>query len=195
MSGKGKGLSDFYADGPVGSSFKGIYPALAMIHYRVSYENPLTFYLQIELTLDVAADAQAPLLEPLDRVLHTVGCQLLVGENASASEGPFGFRTVVKNERTEVTAIWPGSPAAAALTVDDEIVAVNGRRVDMNLQILLSTDATAYEVSVFRQNRLLTVTLAATPGVSFGQRYAIDKLETADAAQQRGYQQWLGWEF
>ena len=32
-----------------------------MIHYRVSYENPLTFYLQIELTLDVAADAQAPL--------------------------------------------------------------------------------------------------------------------------------------
>ena len=32
-----------------------------MIHYRVSYENPLTFYLQIELTLDVAADAQVPL--------------------------------------------------------------------------------------------------------------------------------------
>jgi len=137
----------------------------------------------------------APLQEPLDRVLRTVGCQLLVAENTSASEGIFGFRTAVKNERTEVTGIWPNSPAAVALTVDDEIVAVNSRRVDMNLQILLSTDATAYEVSVFRQNRLLTVTLAATPGVSFGQRYAIDKLETADAAQQRGYQQWLGWEF
>ncbi|WP_210521925.1 M61 family metallopeptidase [Hymenobacter terricola] len=137
----------------------------------------------------------APLQEPLDRVLHTVGCQLLVGENASASEGHFGFRTVVKNERTEVTAIWPNSPAAAALTVDDEIVAVNGRRVDMNLQSLLSTGAPAYEVSVFRQNRLLTVALAATPGVRFGQRYAIDKLATADAAQQRGFQQWLGWEF
>jgi predicted metalloprotease with PDZ domain len=137
----------------------------------------------------------APLQEPLDRVLHTVGCQLLVGENASASEGQFGFRTVVKNERTEVTAIWPNSPAAAALTVDDEIVAVNGRRVDMNLQSLLSSGESTYEVSVFRQNRLLTVALAATPGVSFGQRYAIDKLETADAAQQRGFQQWLGWEF
>ncbi|WP_201985781.1 M61 family metallopeptidase [Hymenobacter rubidus] len=137
----------------------------------------------------------APLQEPLDRVLHTVGCQLLVGENASASEGHFGFRTVVKNERTEVTAIWPNSPAAAALTVDDEIVAVNGRRVDMNLQSLLSTGMPAYEVSVFRQNRLLTVTLAPTTGASFGQRYAIDKLETADAAQQRGFQQWLGWEF
>ena len=137
----------------------------------------------------------APLLEPLDRVLHTVGCQLLVGENTSASEGHFGFRTVVKNERTEVSAIWPNSPAAATLTVDDEIVAVNGRRVDMNLQSLLSSGAPVYEMSVFRQNRLLTVTLTATPGVRFGQHYAIDKLETADAAQQRGYQQWLGWDF
>ena len=136
-----------------------------------------------------------PLQEPLDRVLHTVGCQLLLGENASASEGHFGFRTVVKNERTEVAAIWPNSPAAAFLTVDDEIVAVNSRRVDMNLQSLLSTGALAYEVSVFRQNRLLMVTLAATSGVRFGQRYAIDKLKTADAAQQRGFQQWLEWNF
>ena len=137
----------------------------------------------------------APLLEPLDRVLRAVGCQLLVGENASASEGAFGFRTVVKNDRTEVAAIWPDSPAAATLTVDDEIVAVNGRRVDANLQILLSTGTPSYEVSVFRQSRLLTVPLAATPGVRFGQHYAIDKLKTADTAQQRGYQQWLGWDF
>ena len=32
-----------------------------MIHYRVSYQNPLTLYLQIEPTLDVAADAAGPL--------------------------------------------------------------------------------------------------------------------------------------
>ena len=137
----------------------------------------------------------APLAEPLNRVLHTVGCQLLVGENASVSEGVFGFRTVVKNERTEITAIWPGSPAAMVLTVDDEIVAVNGRRVDLNLQSLLGGGAPTYEVSVFRQGRLLTVPLAAQPGVGFGQRYAVEKLETADAAQQRGFQQWLGWAF
>ena len=137
----------------------------------------------------------APLQEPLNRVLHTVGCQLLVGENASASEGTFGFRTVVKNERTEVTGIWPGSPAAAVLTVDDEIVAVDGRRVDMNLQMLLGSGQPRYAITVFRQHRLLTVELAATPSTTFGPRYSINKLETADAAQQRGFQQWLGWEF
>ena len=32
-----------------------------MIQYHVSYENPLTSYLQIQLTLAVAADATAPL--------------------------------------------------------------------------------------------------------------------------------------
>ena len=137
----------------------------------------------------------APLTEPLAKVLHTVGCQLLVGENASASEGTFGFRTVLRNERTEVSAIWPNSPAASALTVDDEIVAVNGRRVDMNLQSLLSSGAAEYELNVFRQSRLLTVRLVAQPGTSFGPRYAVTRLETADAAQQRGFQQWLGWEF
>ena len=124
-----------------------------------------------------------------------MGCQLLVAENTLASEGIFGFRTVVKNERTEVTGIWPNSPAAVALTVDDEIVAVNGRRVDMNLQSLLSSGAAQYDVSVFRQNRLITVTLAAMPSNSFGQHYVVEKMKTADAAQQRGFQQWLGWEF
>ena len=136
----------------------------------------------------------APLVDSLDKVLHTVGCQLLIAENASASEGIFGFRTGMKNERTEVVAIWPASPASAVLTIDDEILAVNGRRVDMNLQVLLSSGEPTYEITVFRQNRLLTVSLTVLPGVTFGQRYAVDKLETADAAQQRGFQQWLKWD-
>ncbi|HEX8328535.1 MAG TPA: M61 family peptidase [Hymenobacter sp.] len=137
----------------------------------------------------------APLTESLDKVLHTVGCELLVGENGSASESVFGFRTVVKNERTEVSAIWPNSPAAAALTIDDEIIAVNGRRVDMNLQSLFNDAAGEYEVSVFRQSRLLTVSLKAMPGVSFGQRYAVRKLDKAGPAQREGFGKWLGWDF
>ena len=137
----------------------------------------------------------APVLEPLQNALRKVGCQLLVSENVSASEGVFGFRTILKNERTEVTYLWPDSPGAAVLTADDEIVAVNGRRVDMNLQSLLSAGAAQYEVSVFRQNRLLTVTLAAQEDETFGQKYEIDKLPAADEAQRTGFRAWLGWEF
>jgi predicted metalloprotease with PDZ domain len=149
----------------------------------------------MQVYFDKFINGTAPLQEPLDKALRTVGCQLVAYENASASEGTFGFRTVVKNERTEVTYIWPGSPAAAALTVDDEIVAVNGRRVDMNLQTLLSTEAPHYELAVFRQNRLLLVELATVPGVSFGPRYVVEKLAEADEAHKAGFQKWLGWEF
>lgn len=138
----------------------------------------------------------APLEEPLNRALGFVGCTLRAEETTSLTEGVFGFRTIVKNERTEVTDILPGSPAAVAFTVDDEIVAVNGRRVDMNLQNLLSTDPDQhYEVSVFRQNRLLTVSLVAQPGQRFWQKYTVEKLSTATPDQQASFRNWLKQEF
>ena len=137
----------------------------------------------------------APLEEPLNRVLGFVGCRLRIEENASASEGVYGFRTVVKNERTEVTDILPDAPAALALTVDDEIVAINGRRVDMNLHALLSNGADQHQVTVFRQNRLLTVTLNADPAHRFWQKITIEKLPTATAEQQASFRQWLKQDF
>jgi predicted metalloprotease with PDZ domain len=133
----------------------------------------------------------APLEEPLDKALSFVGCTLQIEPNVSVAEGLFGFRSVVKNERTEITDILPGSPAAAALTVDDEIVAVNGRRVDMNLHSLLADNATSYEISVFRQNRLLTVTLTGSPDQLFWQKYTVEKLVEATAEQQVSFRQWL----
>jgi predicted metalloprotease with PDZ domain len=137
----------------------------------------------------------APLEEPLTKALHFVGCTLLQEENVSAAEGLFGFRTVVKNERTQVTSILPHSPAAAALTVDDEIVAVNGRRVEMNLQVLLSDGAPRYEVSVFRQSRLLTVPLEADPERRFWPKITIEKRSDATSEQQASFRQWLKQDF
>ena len=138
----------------------------------------------------------APLEEPLDKALSFVGCTLQADTNQSVAEGVFGFRAVVKNERTEITDILPGSPAAAAFTVDDEILAVNGRRVAMNLQILLSgSPENHYEVSVFRQNRLLTVPLIAQGDQRFWQKFTIEKLPEATAEQRASFRSWLKQEF
>ncbi|GAA4026568.1 hypothetical protein GCM10022409_08160 [Hymenobacter glaciei] len=43
--------------------------------------------------------------------------------------------------------------------------------------------------------RLLRVQLNAAPGHTVGPRYNVRKLREADAAQQQGFRQWLGWEF
>ncbi|SNS02594.1 M61 family metallopeptidase [Hymenobacter mucosus] len=137
----------------------------------------------------------AALEDPLNRVLGFVGCRLRIEENASTSEGMYGFRAAVRNERTLVTDILPDAPAALALTVDDEIVAVNGRRVDMNLHNLLSDGATQHDVTVFRQNRLLTVPLVADAGQRFWQKITIEKLSTTTPEQQASFQQWLKQEF
>ncbi|KAA9325579.1 M61 family metallopeptidase [Hymenobacter busanensis] len=137
----------------------------------------------------------AELETPLDEALNFVGCALMVQENQSASEGLFGFRTVVKNERTEVTDIYPDSPAARALTVDDQVVAVNGRRVDMNLQVLLGTRQPSYELTVFRQDRLTTVTLHAESTSRFWSKITVDKLPEATLAQQASFRQWLNQSF
>ena len=137
----------------------------------------------------------APLVEPLDKVLRTVGCQLLAVPNPSHAECAFGLRTASRADRTDVCYIWPGSPAEKVLAVEDEIVAVNGTREIPNALLLLPGNAPHYELTVLRQNRLLTVQLNAEPGQSFGPRYEVRKLREADATQQQGFRQWLGWEF
>ena len=137
----------------------------------------------------------APLEEPLHKALAFVGCQLVTEENASVSEGTFGFRAVTHDGRTEVLSIWPNSPAAAALTVDDEIVAVNGRRVGQNLQTLLAAGATQYELSVFRQNQLRTVTLAADSAARYWQKITVAQLPGATEEQRASFRQWLKQDF
>ncbi|WP_400193398.1 M61 family metallopeptidase [Hymenobacter sp. B81] len=137
----------------------------------------------------------AELEGPLDDALHFVGCTLMVQPNASASEGRFGFRTIVKNERTEVTDIYPDSPAARGLTVDDQVVAVNGRRVDMNLQTLLSSGQPSYDFTVFRQDRLLTVSISPEPTPRYWNKVTVDKLPAATPAQQASFRQWLKQDF
>ncbi len=144
---------------------------------------------------DQFINGTAPLLEPLNKALHTVGCQLLKAENPAEAERVFGLRVAPKADRTNVAYCWPGSPAEAVLSVDDEIVAVNGQREVPNLQLLFNEKALAYELTILRQNQLRTVTLTAAPGRTFGPVYGVDRLADADATQRAGFAQWLGWEF
>ena len=137
----------------------------------------------------------APLEEPLNKALRFVGCTLRFSENGSVSESVFGFRAAVRNERAEVTDILPGTPAANVLAVDDEILAVNGRRVTQNLQTLLATGVGRYELAVFRQNQLRTVILFADDAQRYWPKIVVEKLPEATAEQRASFGQWLKQEF
>jgi predicted metalloprotease with PDZ domain len=136
-----------------------------------------------------------PLAGALDKVLRTVGCQLVTAEHPSEAERVFGLRVAPKADRTNVAYIWPGSPAEAVLSVDDEIVAVDGLREIPNALQLLTAQAPTYELTILRQNKLRTVRLTAEPGRTFAPYYAVRKLSEADDAQRAGFAKWLGWDF
>jgi predicted metalloprotease with PDZ domain len=130
-----------------------------------------------------------PLPPYLEQALHYVGCSLVTQDSAIVSETVFGFKTLVKDNIVEVSGIAPGSPAAAALSLEDELIAVNGRRIAGNLMTLLSP-AEPVELTFFRHKMLRQVTLQ--PGEqSYYPKYQVRKLPDAAAWQQENFRLWL----
>ena len=65
----------------------------------------------------------------------------------------------------------------------------------MNLHVLLNSGAPSYEISVFRQRRLLTVTLVADASRHFWPKITIEKRSDATPEQQISFRQWLKQDF
>ncbi len=135
----------------------------------------------------------APVHETLNKALNYVGCFLLEEPNVGVTESRFGFRTGLNNTSLQVSYIEPDSPAAQVLSTEDELIAVNGRRIEGNLAVLLQNNP-SYELTLFRNKFLRTVTLAAD-GKQHLMKYTIHKLPVATPAQQQNFKLWLKQEF
>lgn len=144
---------------------------------------------QLTTYFDDFVYGKLPLEEALAALLPTVGCRLQVMDSAFISEREFGFRTNCHDGRTVVSAIEPGSPAAAHLRLSDEIVAVNQRRVADSVDELLVT-RDAVTLTIFRQHYLHTFRIASD-GRKFFKQYTIVQQEDASATAQESFAQWL----
>jgi predicted metalloprotease with PDZ domain len=132
----------------------------------------------------------SPLEKLLDRALGTVGCQLLVEESASPAENMFGFRVNAQAIAPDVVAIAENSPAARSLSLDDEIVAINGRKVENNLHVLLH-GLSEVELTVFRQKHLRTIKLVAGTD-RFFRKFTVDLDPDASPGEVARRALWLG---
>ncbi|MFC5271133.1 M61 family metallopeptidase [Adhaeribacter terreus] len=130
---------------------------------------------------------------PLDNALRFVGCELREEQNPVSYERKFGFRAVMKKEWPNVSAIMPDAPAAFVFTTDDDIIAVNGRRVENNLNELFK-DGESFEVAVFRNYQLRSVKLETT-GRNFLNNYVVTKRPDATEAEKDNFQRWLNQQF
>lgn len=138
----------------------------------------------------------APIEEALGEALHYMGCTLQAEENAMITERLFGFKTVADTQITKITAIAPDSPASTALSIEDELIAVNGRKIEQNLQSLLAdTDLMqGIKLMLFRNKKLRQLRLEPSQQTYYT-KYSIAKRPNATDSEKQNFKLWLKQEF
>ena len=100
---------------------------------------------------------EAILIDALD----FIGLELIQTPSNSYSEANLGMKTLHHSNHSLITAIYPGSPAEiAGLSLGDELIAVNKIKLNNDLDACLNYfDATSKTLSIFRNGKLLDITL------------------------------------
>ena len=131
----------------------------------------------------------APVEPYLTGLLEYVGCELVSDLPGYLFENHFGFKVQTKENSTVISQLYPDSLAAEKLSVGDEIIAVNKRKVTENLHSLIAQQKIV-TLSVFRQNHLHEVTLE-NGGESYFVDYKVRQITNPGPEQQDNFKQWL----
>ncbi|GEO03756.1 PDZ domain-containing protein [Adhaeribacter aerolatus] len=132
----------------------------------------------------------APIQQYLDKALHYVGCTLIKEESPVLTETLWGFKTAAgNNSYLAVSAIAPESPSYNGLSLDDELIALNGRKIEGNISGLLENQQEV-TLSFFRNKQLREVKLQ-TNGNRYFQKYYIQKLPDAKLVDKANFYLWL----
>ncbi len=98
----------------------------------------------------------ADLLKPLKKAFSSVGLSLNKIQSEKSSERNFGIKLVDKQGKLLVSGIDEKSSAYGLLTLEDEIIAVDGKRATIGNIDKLLTGKSEVEMRLFRNNLLLT---------------------------------------
>lgn len=130
-------------------------------------------------------------------LLEHVGLALYTKENISRAARHYGFKLKNEGERQLVAAIAPGSPAEnAGIMLNDEIRAVNGRRISNDLDHWLNyfADEDRIELTLANQagmRRIFLMRLNRT----FYPTYVVLKKESTSTQQRAAFEKWSGSRF
>jgi predicted metalloprotease with PDZ domain len=114
---------------------------------------------------------------------------LVVHHHNKGSE-MFGFQTIQKNGSTIVSLIEPNSNASKVLSLQDEVIAVDDRKVENNLNELIADKQTVI-LTIFRQRKLYHVVLSVNRE-SYLKKYSLHIDSNANSKQMENLVAWLG---
>ncbi len=127
-----------------------------------------------------------PIEERFVALLKYVGCEVLVRKPKNTYESTFGFKVLTSENATKITKLHP---TVQTLSVDDEIVAVNGTKVNSNLNLLFG-DKKEVDLTIFRSHRLKKIKLVNS-GMEYFHTYHIVKVADVNTEAQQNFEAWL----
>jgi predicted metalloprotease with PDZ domain len=144
-----------------------------------------------KLYFDNYINGTAPIDPALDEALKYIGCTLKQHENTLLYESRFGVK-ITADQTIKVASVAPASPAFNKLSIDDELIALNGRKLEQNLQHLLQQLAPSESITLtlFREKQLRQVILTPTAHTYYP-KYAIEKRPDATIAEKENFKHWL----
>lgn len=129
----------------------------------------------------------------LQKILAYVGCELTQTPAIKNYEHHFGFKILTEGGLTRISKIYPGSVAdQAGLFIDDEIVSVNGFRVENNLEQwfrYFTNENITLEVFSNKQSKRISLKLKNDKYFS---KWKIARSSKASKANLENFEKWLG---
>ncbi|MDQ3393657.1 MAG: M61 family peptidase [Bacteroidota bacterium] len=124
----------------------------------------------------------------LGELLNIVGCKLVPVEGAW-NENKFGFKINQQDMITKISAIQPDSNAENLLSIDDEIIALNDRKIENNLADLIENLMEA-ELTLFRNKKLKKIKLINS-GEHYWRNYKLLQNPSATPLEKQQFEKWL----
>lgn len=129
--------------------------------------------------------------EPLlNELLMYVGCEVSKTPSKHQQENLFGVRTMQEGGVTKVAAVYPGSPGMeAGISKDDEIIAVNGWKVENNLSDLIFDGKDSWILTIFSQRKLKAIVVKSNQKKYF-ETIKLQQIKNASEMQVEAFKSW-----
>ena len=125
----------------------------------------------------------------ISELLQHVGCRLTKKPSESDLEKYFGMRLADPNGTFKITQIAPNSPAEQYFSINDVVVTINGKNIEM--ENINQFDAGTFDFKIMRGNREMEITLATGEAEYFSQ-YIIEPLSLLSTKQKSSFKAWTG---
>lgn len=146
----------------------------------------------LEKYFEKCINGSDPLEAFLDNLLPEVGCELQVLPNKQKIKSLFGLVPINRQGLTMILSIAPGSPAEAALSIDDQILAINGTEADKELDTLITDKR--IEIDILRRGKPRKVVVEGDKEIYYPQ-VLIRRDPEALPQQKSQFENWLGCEW